>query len=66
MVVYSHNEEQHLKDHEELFQCLGSASLMHAIFDNGIQTDFDKMKVVNDFPVPKKVKEVQRFLGLAG
>lgn len=32
----------------------------------GIKTDQDKVNAVNDFPVPKSLKEVQRFLRMAG
>lgn len=40
--------------------------LGHVLSVEGIKTDEDKVKAVNDFPVPKSLKEVQRFLGMAG
>jgi hypothetical protein len=35
------------------------------VFRDGIQPDPDKISAVKDFPVPKKVKDVRSFLGLA-
>ncbi|GAA6085878.1 uncharacterized protein LOC114135451 [Tachysurus ichikawai] len=40
--------------------------LGHVISAEGIQTDQDKVNAVTNFPVPKSLKEVQRFLGMAG
>ncbi len=39
--------------------------LGHIVSRNGIQPDPDKISAVKDFPVPKKVKDVRSFLGLA-
>ena len=40
--------------------------LGHVISKNGIQTDPDKIAVVNSYPLPKTVKQVHSFLGLTG
>ncbi len=40
--------------------------LGHVISAEGIKTDPAKVEAVANFPVPKSLKEVQRFLGLAG
>jgi len=40
--------------------------LGHIITENGIRPDPSKLYAVEDFPVPRKVKDVQSFLGLAG
>jgi hypothetical protein len=39
--------------------------LGHIVSRDGIQPDPDKISAVKDFPVPKKVKDVRSFLGLA-
>lgn len=42
------------------------AFLGHIISDEGVKTDPAKVSAVNSFPIPQSIKEVQRFLGLAG
>jgi len=39
--------------------------LDHVVSEGGVRTEASKVKAVQDFPVPKNLKEVQRFLGLA-
>lgn len=39
--------------------------LGHVVSEEGVRTEASKVKAVRDFPVPKNLKEVQRFLGLA-
>lgn len=39
--------------------------LGHVVSKEGVRTEASKVKAVQDFPVPKNLKEVQRFLGLA-
>jgi len=40
--------------------------LGHIISENGILPDPSKLSAVKNFPTPKKVKDVQSFIGLAG
>uniref|UniRef100_A0A8C1GVQ7 Reverse transcriptase domain-containing protein n=1 Tax=Cyprinus carpio TaxID=7962 RepID=A0A8C1GVQ7_CYPCA len=40
--------------------------LGHIVTATGIKADPEKTRAVQDFPVPKNIKEVQRFLGMAG
>ena len=40
--------------------------LGHIISENGILPDPSKLTAIHEFPTPKKVKEVQAFIGLAG
>jgi len=40
--------------------------LEHIITKDGIRSDPNKLRAVENFPVPKRVKDVQTFLGLAG
>ncbi|XP_011699787.1 PREDICTED: uncharacterized protein LOC105457055 [Wasmannia auropunctata] len=40
--------------------------LGHIITEDGIKPDPEKLRAVREFPVPKKVKDIQSFLGLAG
>ena len=40
--------------------------LGHVISEDGIATDPGKIKMVTDWPVPRSVREVRAFLGLAG
>ncbi len=39
--------------------------LGHVVSEEGVRTEASKVKAVQDFPAPKNLKEVQRFLGLA-
>ena len=39
--------------------------LRHLIGPNGLKMDPDKVKVIQDWPEPQKVKDVQSFLGFA-
>ncbi|MCI0564136.1 MAG: reverse transcriptase domain-containing protein, partial [Nitrososphaera sp.] len=40
--------------------------LGHVITSDGIKADPEKIRAVKQFPIPKAVKDVQAFLGLAG
>ncbi len=40
--------------------------LGHIVTATGIKADPEKTRAVQEFPVPKNIKEVQRFLGMAG
>ncbi len=40
--------------------------LGHVISAEGISMDKDKVKAVNDFPIPKNMRQLQTFLGLTG
>jgi len=40
--------------------------LGHIIIKDGIRSDLSKLHVVENFPAPKKIKDMQSFLGLAG
>ncbi|KMQ82059.1 enzymatic polyprotein endonuclease reverse, partial [Lasius niger] len=40
--------------------------LGHIISENGISPDPSKLTAIKEFPTPKKVKDVQLFIGLAG
>lgn len=40
--------------------------LGHIITENGISPDPSKLEAVKNFPTPKKVKDIQAFIGLAG
>ncbi|KAL6419702.1 hypothetical protein ACFW04_011267 [Cataglyphis niger] len=40
--------------------------LGHIISENGISPDPSKLIAIKEFPTPKKVKDVQSFIGLAG
>ena len=39
--------------------------LGHVISKHGVQPDPDKIKAIKEYPVPRKVKDVRAFLGLA-
>jgi len=41
-------------------ECLG-----HVITPKGVEPDPSKLRVVQDFPSPRKLKELRSFLGLA-
>ncbi len=40
--------------------------LGHVVSEGGVRTEPSKVEAIKNFPIPKTVKEVQRFLGLAG
>jgi len=40
--------------------------LGHIISEKGISSDPSKLEAIQNFPVPKKIKDVQSFIGLAG
>ncbi|KAM0729433.1 Retrovirus-related Pol polyprotein from transposon 297 [Formica fusca] len=40
--------------------------LGHIITENGISPDPSKLEAVRNFPTPRKVKDIQAFIGLAG
>jgi len=40
--------------------------LGHIISENGILPDPAKLNAVKSFPTPKKVRDIQSFIGLAG
>ena len=40
--------------------------LGHVVSDDGVATDPEKVQVVREWPAPRKVTEVQSFLGLVG
>ena len=40
--------------------------LGHRVSKNGIATDPKKVEVVNNWPVPKTIKELRSFLGFVG
>ena len=40
--------------------------LGHVVSEEGIKTDPEKIRVLKDWPVPKSVKDVRKFLGFTG
>lgn len=40
--------------------------LGHIVSKNGVETDPDKTSAVRDWPVPRSIKELQKFLGFIG
>ncbi|XP_042291904.1 saxitoxin and tetrodotoxin-binding protein 1-like isoform X2 [Thunnus maccoyii] len=48
------------------FCCPKLKFLGHVVSKEGVQADPAKMEALHDYPVPRKLKEVQRFLGPAG
>lgn len=39
---------------------------MGHVISEGVKTDPSKVSAVGDFPVPQSLKDLQRFIGLAG
>ncbi len=47
--------------------CLHEISFLgHVVNSQGVTADSSKVEAIHTYPVPKNLKEVQRFLGLAG
>ena len=40
--------------------------LGHVVSEDGIKTDAEKIRVLKDWPIPKCLKDVRKFLGFAG
>ena len=40
--------------------------LGHVVSEDGIKTDPEKIRVLKDWPVPKSVRDVRKFLGFSG
>ena len=38
----------------------------HVVSEDDIKTDPDKIKALKDWPIPKSIKDVRKFLGFAG
>ncbi|KAJ3544279.1 hypothetical protein NM688_g5760 [Phlebia brevispora] len=53
----------------KLFKCFWHTDtveyLRYILFPDGLRMDEAKVKVIQDWPVPRKVKDVQSFLGFA-
>lgn len=60
IIVYS------VSIHEHYAICSSESSLSLGMLYEGVPTEPLKVEAVQNFPVPKTVKEVQRFLGLTG
>ena len=48
------------------FFCSSLKFLGHVVSSAGVEVDPEKTQAIRDFPVPRNLKEVQRFLGMAG
>jgi len=78
IVIYGPNLKEHNKKLIQVLDRLRGHNLKlqpdkcefwylgHIITEDGIQPDPNKLCAVEKFPVPRKVKDVQSFLGLAG
>lgn len=80
VVVYSKNEQEHLQQVFKCFHKAGLTLnlkkcnfiqqsltfLGHVVSREGIKTDPTKVLAVSAFPIPQSLKDVQRFLGMAG
>ena len=77
VVILSSTFEQHIKDLQEVFDRLKAAGLKlsptkckfaqilgHEISSEGISHPADRIKAIEQYPIPKTVKQFQRFLGL--
>ena len=60
------NANLKLKPKKCLFACEQIHYLGHIISQNGIATDPDKLKAVQNYPVPKNVNDVRTFIGFVG
>jgi len=52
--------------HECVFAASNVEFLGHIISASGVQVDTEKVVVIQQWPAPRKIKELQRFLGLTG
>ncbi|KAJ8468989.1 hypothetical protein ONZ45_g17042 [Pleurotus djamor] len=74
ILIYSDSLEEHKKTVKEVLRRLRANKLyakgekceFHAILSpDGLKMSKDKIKVIQDWPEPRKVKDVQSFLGFA-
>ena len=82
ILIFSLNEEDHIKHVSEVFCRLRKHNLFangkkcifhtdsveylgHIIGPGGLRMDLAKVKIIQDWPEPQKVKDVQSFLGFA-
>ena len=56
----------HAKKSKSAFFLSEISFLGHVVSANGIHTDPEKVKCIEEWPIPKNFKEAQRFLGLCG
>ena len=73
ILIYSNNMSEHHWHVKEVLKCLCKASLyakaekckFHSelVDHSGLTMSDDKVKIIQDWPEPKKVKDIQSFLG---
>ena len=77
IIIFSKNDEDHLRHLEEIFYQLRQAGLKmkcskcyfflgHLISADGISPLPDKLDTIKNMPTPKDMKEIKLFLGLTG
>ncbi len=71
IITYSPSVTQHFLDLQMVLRkskfCLEEIKFLgHIVNTNGIAADPEKVRSIQQYPVPKNLQEVQRFLGLSG
>ena len=74
IIIFSDTFVAHLDRLEAVFQRLHTYKffkkqvtyLGHVVSEEGIKTDPEKIRVLKNWPVPKSVKDVRKFLGFTG
>lgn len=62
----SREHDLHAKKSKSAFFLSEISFLGHVVSSEGIHTDPENVKCINDWPIPKNFKDAQRFLGLCG
>jgi hypothetical protein len=66
ILIYSSSLEEHISHLKQVLETLKTNQLGHIISAEGVATNPKKKQAVQEWPIPKSIKKLRGFLGLAG